>query len=92
MIEIVAYKNNWPLEFRALAFILRQGLGSLALRIDHIGSTSVPGLAAKDVIDIQISVAALSPELLTAMSTLGYSHLEGFRSDHRPAHTGTAES
>ena len=91
MIEIVAYKNSWPLEFRALAFTLRQGLDQFALRIDHIGSTAVPGLAAKDVIDIQISVAAFNPELLSALSTLGYSHLEDFRSDHRPAHAGGAE-
>src|SRR5215216_1898357 len=91
MIEIVAYKNGWPLEFRELAFALRQGLGPVALRIDHIGSTAVPGLAAKDVIDIQISVAAFSPELLSALSTLGYSHLEDFRSDHRPAHAGGAD-
>jgi len=86
MIEIVTYKNSWLLEFHELASALRQCLGSLALRIDHIGSTSVPGLAAKDVIDIQISVATLSPELLSAISTLGYSHLEDFQSDHRPAH------
>jgi GrpB-like predicted nucleotidyltransferase (UPF0157 family) len=92
MIEIVAYRNNWPLEFRELAFSLRQGLGPLALRIDHIGSTAVPGLAAKDVIDIQIAVAALNPELLSELSALGYSHLEDFRSDHRPAHTAAAES
>jgi GrpB-like predicted nucleotidyltransferase (UPF0157 family) len=92
MIEIVAYKNSWPLEFRELAFALRQGLGPLALRIDHIGSTSVPGLAAKDVIDIQISVAAFSQELLSAISTLGYSQLEDFRSDHRPAHAEAVDS
>jgi GrpB-like predicted nucleotidyltransferase (UPF0157 family) len=38
-------------------------LGPLALRIDHIGSTAVPGLGAKDVIDVQITVASLSPEV-----------------------------
>jgi GrpB-like predicted nucleotidyltransferase (UPF0157 family) len=92
MIEIVAYKNSWPLEFRELAFALRQGLGTLALRIDHIGSTAVAGLAAKDVIDIQITVEAFSPKLRSALSTLGYSHLEDFRSDHRPAHAGGADS
>ena len=59
MLEIVPYKRSWPSEFRKLASLLRQGLGDLALRIDHIGSTAVPGLAAKDVIDIQITVAAL---------------------------------
>jgi GrpB-like predicted nucleotidyltransferase (UPF0157 family) len=91
MIEIIAYKNGWPLEFRQIAFPLRQGLGPLALRIDHIGSTAVPGLAAKDVIDIQISVAAFNPELLSALESLGYSRLEDFRSDHRPARAGGAD-
>ena len=86
MIEIVVYKNDWPLEFHQLAGTLRNALGTLALRIDHIGSTAVPGLAAKDVIDIQISVSAFSPVLLSIMSDLGYSLIEGFRSDHRPAH------
>jgi GrpB-like predicted nucleotidyltransferase (UPF0157 family) len=46
MLEIIPYKTNWPAEFREIALVLRQGLGGLALRIDHIGSTSVPGLAA----------------------------------------------
>jgi GrpB-like predicted nucleotidyltransferase (UPF0157 family) len=40
---------------------LRNSLGSVAFRIDHIGSTAVPGLAAKPIIDIQISVATLDP-------------------------------
>ena len=91
MIEIVDYKDDWPLEFRQLAGILRNALGNLALRIDHIGSTAVPGLAAKNVIDIQISVAALSPEFLSIMSNLSYSHVEGFRSDHRPVHAEGAD-
>jgi GrpB-like predicted nucleotidyltransferase (UPF0157 family) len=88
MIEIVVYKDDWPLEFRQLAVTLRNALGNLALRIDHIGSTAVPGLAAKDVIDIQIALSAFSPEVLSVMSDIGYSHIEGFRSDHRPAHAG----
>ena len=40
---------------------MQRALGPLALRIDHNGSTAVPGLAAKAVIDIQVSVAALQP-------------------------------
>jgi GrpB-like predicted nucleotidyltransferase (UPF0157 family) len=92
MIEIVAYKSSWPAEFREIASVLRSGLGKLALRIDHIGSTSVPGLAAKDVIDIQITAAALDPELLSAMLALGYSQPEGIRRDHRPAHAAESEA
>jgi GrpB-like predicted nucleotidyltransferase (UPF0157 family) len=52
-IQIVEYLRNWVFEFRTAAASLRDRLGPTALRIDHIGSTSVPGLAAKDVIDIQ---------------------------------------
>ena len=85
MVEIIPYQERWPEEFRAIATILRGGLSARALRIDHIGSTAVPGLAAKDVIDIQVSVAALDEKLVTAMNALGYSLLEGERRDHRPA-------
>ena len=47
--------------FRHLASRIRSALGPVALRIDHIGSTSIPGLAAKSIIDIQISVDAFDP-------------------------------
>jgi GrpB-like predicted nucleotidyltransferase (UPF0157 family) len=85
MVEIIPYQSNWPEEFREIATRLRRGLGGLVLRIDHIGSTSVPGLAAKDVIDIQITVASLNQELLQAMSALGYTKDAGLQRDHPPA-------
>lgn len=91
-VEIVPYKSSWPEEFLAIASTLRQGLGDLALRIDHIGSTSVPGLDAKDVIDIQITVAALDHSLRSAMQALGYTHPEGIWRDHRPAHMEVSET
>jgi GrpB-like predicted nucleotidyltransferase (UPF0157 family) len=47
--------------FQALGRSLRDALGNVAVRIDHIGSTAVPGLAAKPIIDIQISVPAFEP-------------------------------
>jgi GrpB-like predicted nucleotidyltransferase (UPF0157 family) len=86
--EIIPYQPAWPAEFEAIAAGLRAALGPLALRIDHIGSTAVPGLAAKDVIDVQITVAALdeaSVQALTAaLLPLGYSRAEGIARDHRP--------
>jgi GrpB-like predicted nucleotidyltransferase (UPF0157 family) len=85
MAEIVPYQSSWPSDFHKIAARLRQGLSDLALRIDHIGSTSVPGLAAKDVIDIQITVADLNQELLAAMSALGYTQRAGIQRDHSPA-------
>lgn len=61
VIRIVDYDPDWPRRFAELSGRLRSALGAVALRIDHIGSTSVPGLAAKPVIDIQMSVARLEP-------------------------------
>lgn len=84
MIEIVPYQESWPAEFQQIAAALRSCLGELALRIDHIGSTAVPGLPAKDVIDIQITVAALSEEVTAALSACGYSLPEGVWRDHAP--------
>ena len=59
MLQILPYQATWPGEFQTISRPLRAALSDLALRIDHIGSTSVPGLAAKDIIDIQITVVAL---------------------------------
>ncbi len=58
---IVPYDPRWPERFRRLGTALRAALGEVALRIDHIGSTAVPGLDAKPIIDVQISVAAFEP-------------------------------
>ena len=72
-VEIRDYDPLWKEEFRRIGAGLREALGDLALRIDHIGSTSVEGLAAKPVIDIQISVRALEPmTYLPGMEVLGY--------------------
>jgi GrpB-like predicted nucleotidyltransferase (UPF0157 family) len=60
-IEIAPYDPGWPGLFEAEAARLRAALKTLALRIDHHGSTAVPGLSAKPIIDIQISVANLQP-------------------------------
>ena len=83
-ITIVDYRARWPGEFEALRRELLEILGPLALRVDHIGSTSVPGLGAKDVIDVQVTVAALDPEITRRMVAAGYQPWEGIRSDHVP--------
>jgi len=91
VVEIVPYQPTWPIQFQAVAYRLRQALGDLAIRIDHIGSTAVPGLAAKDVIDIQVTAAALDERVRSAVTSLGYIQLEG-RSDHRPPNSSAPES
>lgn len=78
MITIVPYMQEWPDSFATEAGRIREQFVDRALRIDHVGSTSVPGLAAKPVIDIQISVASLEPRdpLLRDMQLLGYTHVD----------------
>lgn len=60
-IVIVDYDPAWPGMFAALGTAMREALGEVAARIDHIGSTAVPGLAAKPIIDVQISVCSFEP-------------------------------
>ena len=84
MITIVPYKQSWPDEFAAVGAALRQELGDLALRIDHIGSTAVFGLAAKDRIDIQITVHSLIPTVEEGLNRAGYARIERITQDHVP--------
>ena len=73
---IADYDPDWPSWFEEEATILREALGPIAQRIEHVGSTSVPGLAAKPVIDIQVSVASLNPRepIVTPLVAIGYQH------------------
>ncbi|MGE6785252.1 GrpB family protein [Ensifer adhaerens] len=73
-VEICDWSADWAARFAANAKAIRQAFGDHALRIDHIGSTAVRGLAAKPIIDIQISVANLEPidVLAGKMAAIGY--------------------
>lgn len=73
-IGICDWSPEWPDRFALKARRIRQTLGDHALRIDHIGSTSIRGLAAKPIIDIQVSVADLEPiaSLVERMAFIGY--------------------
>jgi GrpB-like predicted nucleotidyltransferase (UPF0157 family) len=83
---IVGYDPTWPDQFERLAAALRDRLGDGVVSIDHIGSTAVPGLAAKDVIDLQVTVASLThaDRLAPAFGELGYLPTP-LRQDHQPA-------
>lgn len=63
------YQPDWPAEFAGIATILQKTLGELALTVDHIGSTSVPGLPAKDCVDILVRVRSVQDDELTARMT-----------------------
>ena len=82
---IAPYSERWPADFARLGRRLRSVLGDRARRIDHIGSTAVPGLDAKDRIDVQVAVADLSDA-----NPLGGAGLIEFApaSDHLPPGVG----
>lgn len=73
-VTIVEYDPEWPRRYEVLASDIRCALGSSVLDIEHIGSTSVAGLAAKDVIDIDLTVADPRDEdaYVPALEELGY--------------------
>jgi GrpB-like predicted nucleotidyltransferase (UPF0157 family) len=83
-IEIHPYRAEWPTRYERLAKGISGALGPAALRVEHIGSTAVPGLAAKDIIDIQVSVASFLPKAAyrKPLESLGYT----YRPDDDPAH------
>jgi GrpB-like predicted nucleotidyltransferase (UPF0157 family) len=64
-VQVVAHQPSWRGEFAVLAQRLREATGNAP--IDHLGSTSVPGLPAKDCIDVQIRVGALDAAPLTRL-------------------------
>ncbi len=82
-------REEWGREFIALSSRLSAALGDLAVRIDHIGSTAVPGLPAKNVIDVQVIVRSLDPSagLTAALAAIGFARKLGSLRlrDHVPA-------
>jgi GrpB-like predicted nucleotidyltransferase (UPF0157 family) len=73
-VAIVSYDPEWPRRYQALSAGIHAALGDAVLDIEHVGSTSVEGLAAKDVIDIDLTVAdpRNEDEYVPALETLGY--------------------
>lgn len=74
-IRVVDYDPGWPARFTQHAERMRSALGAAALVIEHIGSTSVPGLAAEPIIDIALAVADVEATTTyePALQAVGYS-------------------
>jgi GrpB-like predicted nucleotidyltransferase (UPF0157 family) len=95
-IIVVDYDPQWPELFKALRTPIAGALGDLAAAVEHIGSTAVPGLAAKPVIDIDVLLASTAglPEAVRRLASVGYGHRgnlgvdgrEAFRQPPGPAH------
>jgi len=86
-IQVRSYDASWPAAFEGLAADIRSALGSTARRVDHIGSTAVPQLAAKPTIDIQVAVDNIEDldRYRLALEHVGYTfHVNSLRDeDHR---------
>jgi GrpB-like predicted nucleotidyltransferase (UPF0157 family) len=74
-IIVVDYDPDWPRLFGSLRAPIADALGDLALAIEHVGSTAVPRLAAKPIIDIDVMVAAGHvTQAIDRLTGLGYEH------------------
>jgi GrpB-like predicted nucleotidyltransferase (UPF0157 family) len=76
IVQVVAYDPTWPERFAREAAVLRSASGLIGAPIEHIGSTAVPGLAAKPTIDIAVGLGQLddADPLLAPLSGLGYEY------------------
>jgi GrpB-like predicted nucleotidyltransferase (UPF0157 family) len=94
---VVDYDSTWPLTFAILQAPISDALRGVALSVEHVGSTSVPGLAAKPIIDIDAVIPSRAelPGVIEKLASLGYAHRgtlgiedrEAFESPaHLPAH------
>jgi GrpB-like predicted nucleotidyltransferase (UPF0157 family) len=93
--EIVVgdYSPEWPQIFESLKKVFQSSLGDLLLEIHHVGSTSVVGLAAKPVIDIDLVVESrtILPEVISRLRGLGYEHRGDLGIPDREAFGRTSE-
>lgn len=93
-VVIIPYERRWQMEFLDIGKKLRSVVGDTAIRIDHIGSTSVQSLSAKDIIDVQISVAELddAENFIELMVKAGYRERGGIRFDELTGYADLASS
>lgn len=83
-IDLVDYDPAWPVRFEEVRNRLADALDGIAMRIDHVGSTAVPGLIAKPMVDIQVSVPEVEDEAAfrAAIEAQGFA-LRWTEPDHR---------
>jgi len=74
-VVVVDYDPCWPDAFEELAARVREAVGDVALSVEHVGSTAVPGLPAKPVIDMDVVVRDGDvPRVIERLAELGYAH------------------
>ena len=81
--KIVAYHPQWRAQAQRVAARIRLAAGALARRVDHIGSTAVPGLGAEDVLDLQVVVGSVADadDLDQSLAAAGFPLVAGLDAD-----------
>jgi len=95
-IEIVEYKPEWPMLFQEAKNAILQVIGDKVQAIEHVGSTSVPGLGAKPIIDILAAVRHLSDadDCIEPLRSIGYTYVPEYEEsipERRYFHGGPPE-
>lgn len=75
-IVVEPYNEKWKQDFLAIREEISEAMGDLAISIEHVGSTSVEGLSAKPIIDIDVVIESrdILPEVVEALGRIGYRH------------------
>ena len=75
-VVVVPYEKRWEQDFEQIKTEIRNALGELALGIEHVGSTSVPGLSAKPIIDLDVVIRdeTVLAAVVSALEKIGYQH------------------
>jgi GrpB-like predicted nucleotidyltransferase (UPF0157 family) len=79
VVVVVPYDERWPVLFAEAEMEIRRAIGDRILAVEHVGSTAVPALSAKPIIDILVAVSDFqdSLELVPALASLGYEYRPG---------------
>lgn len=88
MISFLSYQPSWPLDFVAVRTKILDATGDMVASVEHIGSTAVPGLCAKDIIDVQVGIHsfAIIEQLTGALEKGGFALISHVTHDHAPGH------
>ena len=75
-IVVLPYKEQWKQDFQKIKEEIQCALGQMAISIEHVGSTSVQGLSAKPIIDIDVVIedSSVLPSVLASLAEIGYQH------------------
>lgn len=86
-IEIVGYDEQWAVIFLSLKQVIKNALGDLIIEFEHVGSTSIQGLGAKPILDIDVVIEDYTflPAVIEGLKKIGYFHQENWSFKGREA-------